>query len=141
MIGGRPFVNNASFGVYAEMVQSPEYRDDKTRTVLEMLPDLLAGHSGARLRRASRRRHGARPAGGAGEQRSVRRSDLAGWAVGRGWTVEFWASVAISVATPAQAVGLLRRATQRGLDQFAATEVVVDADAPRSRSESTARPC
>src|SRR5690606_34538478 len=40
-INGRPFVNNASFGVYAEVVRSPQYRADKTATVLQMLPDLL----------------------------------------------------------------------------------------------------
>ena len=43
LIGDRPFVNNASFGAYAEIVQSPEYRDDKNRTMLQMLPDLLTG--------------------------------------------------------------------------------------------------
>ena len=42
-INGRTFVNNASFGVYAEVVQSPAYRDDKAGTVLEMLPDLIRG--------------------------------------------------------------------------------------------------
>jgi diacylglycerol kinase family enzyme len=42
MIADRPFVNNASFGAYAEIVQSPEYRDNKKRTMLEMLPDLLS---------------------------------------------------------------------------------------------------
>jgi hypothetical protein len=46
-IGGRPFVNNASFGAYAAVVQSPAYRDDKRRTTTEMLPDLLAGPAGA----------------------------------------------------------------------------------------------
>ncbi|GAA3071771.1 hypothetical protein GCM10020254_14510 [Streptomyces goshikiensis] len=35
--------------MYAEVVQSPAYRDDKVRTILEMLPDLLAQESGARL--------------------------------------------------------------------------------------------
>ena len=30
-------------------MQSPEYRDDKARTTLQMLPDQLAGHRGARL--------------------------------------------------------------------------------------------
>lgn len=45
-INGRPFVNNASFGAYAELVRRPEYRDDKTRTALQALPDLLLGHSG-----------------------------------------------------------------------------------------------
>jgi len=41
-IGSRIFVNNASFGVYAELVRSPAYRDDKRGTTLQMLPDLLA---------------------------------------------------------------------------------------------------
>ena len=45
-INGRPFVNNASFGAYAELVRRPEYRDDKTHTALQALPDLLVGHSG-----------------------------------------------------------------------------------------------
>jgi hypothetical protein len=49
LIGGRTFVNNASFGAYAQVVQSPAYRDDKTGTALAMLPDLLAGHQGAHL--------------------------------------------------------------------------------------------
>src|SRR5580700_3170413 len=29
VIGGQTFVNNASFGAYAEVVQTPAYRDDK----------------------------------------------------------------------------------------------------------------
>ena len=48
-IGDRPFVNNASFGAYAEIVQSPEYRDNKNRTMLEMLPDLRSGQQGTQL--------------------------------------------------------------------------------------------
>jgi hypothetical protein len=49
IIGGRKFVNNASFGAYAEIVESPAYRDDKRGTTLQMLPDILAGHRGAKL--------------------------------------------------------------------------------------------
>jgi hypothetical protein len=48
-IGGRPFVNNASFGAYAAVVQSPAYRDDKRGTTLDLLPELLAGQRGPRL--------------------------------------------------------------------------------------------
>ncbi|MEV6612715.1 diacylglycerol kinase family protein [Streptomyces sp. NPDC051051] len=48
-IDGRPFVNTVSFGAYAEVVQSPEYRDAKAATFLEHLPDLLAGEAGATL--------------------------------------------------------------------------------------------
>jgi diacylglycerol kinase family enzyme len=49
LIGDRPFVNNASFGAYAEIVQSPEYRDNKNKTILAMLPDLLDPNQGSRL--------------------------------------------------------------------------------------------
>ncbi|WP_042385227.1 diacylglycerol/lipid kinase family protein [Streptacidiphilus melanogenes] len=48
-VNGLPFVNTVSFGVYAEIVQSPEYRDAKAGTALEALPDLLLGYSGERL--------------------------------------------------------------------------------------------
>jgi hypothetical protein len=44
IIGDRTFVNNASFGAYAEVVKSPAYRDDKRGTSLQMLPDLVNGH-------------------------------------------------------------------------------------------------
>jgi diacylglycerol kinase family enzyme len=40
-VNGRTFVNNASLGVYAKVVQSPEYRDAKLKTALDMLPGLL----------------------------------------------------------------------------------------------------
>jgi diacylglycerol kinase family enzyme len=40
-VNGRTFVNNASLGLYAHVVQSPEYRDAKLRTAAAMLPDLL----------------------------------------------------------------------------------------------------
>ncbi len=40
-VNGRTFVNNASLGLYAEIVRSPEYRDAKLKTAAAMLPDLL----------------------------------------------------------------------------------------------------
>ncbi|BBH67307.1 hypothetical protein ACTI_39920 [Actinoplanes sp. OR16] len=42
LIGDRTFVNNASFGAYAAIVQSPAYRDDKIGTTLDLLPSVLA---------------------------------------------------------------------------------------------------
>ncbi|MFD7709717.1 diacylglycerol/lipid kinase family protein [Streptomyces sp. NPDC059786] len=48
-VAGRAFVNTVSFGVYAEIVQRPEYRDAKAGTALDALPDLLAGGAGERL--------------------------------------------------------------------------------------------
>jgi diacylglycerol kinase family enzyme len=41
IVNGRTFVNNASLGLYAEVVQSPGYRDAKVKTAASILPDLL----------------------------------------------------------------------------------------------------
>jgi diacylglycerol kinase family enzyme len=40
-MNGRVFVNNVSLGLYATIVQSPEYRDAKVETTLAALPKLL----------------------------------------------------------------------------------------------------
>ncbi len=40
-VGGRVFVNNVSLGVYAKIVQSPDYREAKRQTTAAMLPELL----------------------------------------------------------------------------------------------------
>jgi diacylglycerol kinase family enzyme len=127
-IGGRTFVNNASFGAYAEIVQSPAYRNDKARTTLQMLPDELAGHRGARLSvhiaditidgpqavLVSNDPYGSTDLAGLGRRARLDRGVLG--------------MVAISVSSARQAVGLLRRKHQRGLVRFAAADVVVDAD-------------
>ncbi|MEV4351529.1 diacylglycerol kinase family protein, partial [Actinoplanes sp. NPDC049596] len=49
VISGRTFVNNASFGAYAEIVQSAAYRDNKIGTALEMLPAVLTEERPLRL--------------------------------------------------------------------------------------------
>jgi diacylglycerol kinase family enzyme len=41
LVGGRVFVNNATVGLYAKIVQSPAYRDRKIGTALELLPGML----------------------------------------------------------------------------------------------------
>lgn len=40
-VNGRVFVNNACLGLYAKIVQSPSYREDKLKTAAELLPQLL----------------------------------------------------------------------------------------------------
>ncbi|MGQ0776322.1 MAG: diacylglycerol/lipid kinase family protein [Pseudonocardiales bacterium] len=51
LIGDRIFVNNASLGVYAAIVQSEDYRDAKLATAAQLLPDLLGpGKPGFDLR-------------------------------------------------------------------------------------------
>lgn len=46
-VNGRVFVNNASLGLYAEIVASKAYRDAKVQTALETLPDLLGAEAGS----------------------------------------------------------------------------------------------
>jgi len=40
-VNGRIFVNNATLGLYAQIVRSPEYREAKRQTAAAMLPELL----------------------------------------------------------------------------------------------------
>ena len=40
-VGGRTFVNNASFSAYAKLVQTPAHRDDKIGTTLDVPADQL----------------------------------------------------------------------------------------------------
>jgi diacylglycerol kinase family enzyme len=40
-VNGRIFVNNVSLGLYATIVESPEYRDAKRETTLAALPEML----------------------------------------------------------------------------------------------------
>jgi diacylglycerol kinase family enzyme len=41
LVGDLVFVNNATVGLYARIVQSPAYREDKVGTSLELLPTML----------------------------------------------------------------------------------------------------
>jgi diacylglycerol kinase family enzyme len=47
-VNGRPFVNNVSFGAYAAIVERPEYREEKLKTTLDLLPDLLSNSDGVK---------------------------------------------------------------------------------------------
>jgi diacylglycerol kinase family enzyme len=49
-IGDRPFVNNVSFGAYAEIISDPRYRDAKLSTVLSTLPDVAGSDASSGLR-------------------------------------------------------------------------------------------
>ena len=49
VVGGQAFVNTASFGAYAQIVQSPAYRDAKAGSALDAMPDLLLGDSSVSL--------------------------------------------------------------------------------------------
>ena len=40
-VNGRPFLNNASLGLYAKIVQAPQYREAKLKTAADMIPAML----------------------------------------------------------------------------------------------------
>ncbi|MFW2336090.1 diacylglycerol/lipid kinase family protein [Ilumatobacter sp.] len=50
-VGERPFVNNVSFGVYAEAVHRDEYRENKEQTIATVIKELTeSGRQGAPIR-------------------------------------------------------------------------------------------
>ena len=131
IISDRTFVNNASFGAYAEVVQSPAYRDDKRGTTLQMLPDLLGGHQGARLsaRCGDTRIEG--PQALLVSNDPYEMSDIAGLGRRARLDTGTLGVVAIQVDSARHAIELLRRGHGNGLTMLTADEVTVDADAPQ----------
>jgi diacylglycerol kinase family enzyme len=128
-IGGRPFVNNASFGAYAVVVQSPAYRDDKAGTTLDLLPELLVGHRGPRLVARAGKVTVVGPQAVLVSNNVYGMGDLAG--LGRRARLDRarLGLFAVTVASGVQAIGLLAGTRLRGLARMAAPEIVVDADA------------
>jgi diacylglycerol kinase family enzyme len=131
IIGDRTFVNNASFGAYAEVVQSPAYRDDKRGTTLRMLPDLLKGHQGARLSAQAGTTRIAEPQALLVSNDPYGMGDVAGLGRRARLDAGTLGVVAIRVDSARQAVELVRRGHGRGLTVLNADEVTVDANAPQ----------
>lgn len=129
--GDRTFVNNASFGAYAEVVRSPAYREGKRRTTLNLLPGLLIGPRSAALRvlAGGDRLDGAQavlvsnnPYGSSDLAGLGRRPRLDGGVLG---------VLAVTVRDAAEAAGLLRgRRRSDAVVMRTATEVVITADTP-----------
>ncbi len=130
-VGERTFVNNASFGAYAQVVQSPAYRDDKTRTTLALLPDLLSGTATAGLAAHTEAVTIENPQAVLVSVDPYGTGDVAG--LGRRTTLDsgLLGVVAVRVESARQAIRLLYRASDRGLTVLAAPEVVITADAPQ----------
>lgn len=132
LIGGRTFVNNASFGAYAQVVQSPAYRDDKSGTALAMLPDLLTGHEGAHLVvRVDGQVILDGPQAVLVSNNPYETGDIAG--LGRRARLDqgVLGVVGVKIENAGQAAGLLRRAQRsRHVTALTAREVVIDADQP-----------
>jgi hypothetical protein len=130
VIGGRTFVNNASFGAYAEVVESPAYRDDKRGTTLQMLPDILSGHRGATLTAHAGDATITGPQALLVSNNPYQGATSPSSAARRGLDAGMLGVVAVTVNNALQATMLLRGARGRGLTTLTAKEVVVDADVP-----------
>ena len=131
VINGQTFVNNASFGAYAEIVQSPAYRDDKRNTILDLLPDLLQGHRGARV---SAQGDGTRleaPQALLVANNPYGTGDIAG--LGRRARLDrgILGVVGVTVSSARQAAGLLRGRHATGLKVLTTKQVKITADAPQ----------
>jgi diacylglycerol kinase family enzyme len=126
-INGRTFVNNASFGAYAEIVEDPAYRDDKTRTTLDTLPDLLRGRRGAHLVAEMDGVVVEGPHALLVSNNPYENGDLAG--AGRRARLDrgLLGVVAVRVSSARQAVGLMNRAHTRGLVRVDTPTVTVRA--------------
>jgi diacylglycerol kinase family enzyme len=130
VIGDRTFVNNASFGAYAEVVESPAYRDDKRGTTLQMLPDILSGHRGAKLTANVGDATIAGPQALLVSNGPYAMTDIAGLGRRARLDAGTLGVVAVTVNNALQAAAVLRGARGQGLTTLTAGEVVVDADAP-----------
>ena len=128
-INGQTFVNNASFGAYAEIVETPAYRGDKMGTTLNLLPDLLQGHRGAKLTAQADGMRIVAPQAllvannpyGTGDVAGLsRRARLDGGVLG---------VVGVTVRTAGQAVDLLRGSRAAGVSVLTTKQIEITADA------------
>jgi diacylglycerol kinase family enzyme len=131
VVSGQTFVNNVSFGAYAEVVRTPAYRDDKLRTTLDTLPDLLQGQRGTRFSAVVDGETVNGPQALLVASNPYETGDIAG--LGRRGRLDcgVLGVVAVSVGSAAQAVGLLRGRHSAGLRALTARTVVVTSDADR----------
>ena len=131
MINGQTFVNNASFGAYAEVVETPAYRGDKLKTTLNTLPDLLQGHRGARLRARADSTQIEAPQALLVSNNPYGTGDIAG--LGRRARLDRGrlGVVGVTVSSARQAAGLLRGRHATGLSVLTTKQIEISADVPQ----------
>jgi diacylglycerol kinase family enzyme len=131
VIGGRTFVNNTSFGAYAEIVETPAYRADKIGTTLDVLPDVLQGQRGPRLTAHADGVEISGPQACLVSNNPYGSADIAGLARRIRLDRGVLGVVGVTVSSTRQAVRLLRGRRSDGLAVLTAKEVTVTADVPR----------
>jgi diacylglycerol kinase family enzyme len=131
VINGQTFVNNASFGAYAETVETPAYRGDKLKTTLNTLPELLQGHRGARLRARADGTQIETPQALLVSNNPYGTGDIAGLSrrvrLDRGRL----GVVGVTVGSARQAAGLLRGRHTTGVTMLTTKQVEITADTPQ----------
>ncbi|MEU6366770.1 diacylglycerol kinase family protein [Streptomyces sp. NPDC046931] len=126
----RPFVNNASFGVYGAVVQSPGYRDDKVGTALEVLPELLSRERGPRLTARVGGTTVAEPQAVLVSNNPYRVGDPFGFGRRERLNSGKLGVLAVRVDSAVEAAGLVLDPQPAGLAVLTAHEVVIEADEP-----------
>jgi diacylglycerol kinase family enzyme len=128
-VNGRPFVNNVSFGAYAAVVERPEYRDEKLKTTLDLLPDLLTSTTGPRLVAHADAVTVLGPQALLVSNNPYDTGDVAG--LGRRPRIDggVLGVIGVRAANAVQAAQMLRGRKAAGLTLVVADEVVVEADA------------
>jgi len=131
VIGGQTFVNNVSFGAYAEIVETPAYRGDKLNTTLNLLPDLLQGQRGTTFVAHADGTEIVAPQALLVANNPYGTGDIAG--LGRRARLDrgVLGVVGVKVQNAGQAVDLLRGEQAAGLNVLTAGKVEVTADAPQ----------
>jgi diacylglycerol kinase family enzyme len=131
LINGQVFVNNASFGAYAEVVETPAYRGDKLNTTLSLLPDLLQGHRGARLCAEADGTQIEAPQALLVSNNPYGTGDIAG--LGRRARLDrgILGVVGVTVSSAAQAAGLVRGRHATGLKVLTTKQIEITADVPQ----------
>jgi diacylglycerol kinase family enzyme len=127
-VNGRPFVNNVSFGAYAAVVERPEYRDEKLKTTLDLLPDLLTSTKGPRLVAHTDAVTVQGPQALLVSNNPYNTGDVAG--LGRRPRIDggVLGVIGVRAANAVQAARMLRGRRAPGLTLIVTEEVVVDAD-------------
>jgi diacylglycerol kinase family enzyme len=128
-INGQVFVNNASFGAYAEVVETPAYRDDKLNTTLNLLPDLLQGHRGARLYAQADGTEIRSPQALLVANNPYGTGDVAGLSRRARLDRGILGVVGVKVRSARQAVDLLRGSKAAGLRVLTTKKIEISADA------------
>ena len=130
-INGQVFVNNASFGAYAEVVETPAYRGDKLNTTLNLLPDLLQGQRGVRLSARADDTEIRSPQALLVANNPYGTGDIAGLSRRARLDAGLLGVIGVKVRNVQQAVDLLRGRRAVGVRVLSTKKIEITADAPQ----------